>query len=84
MTAKPAPDRPDFERIALLLQGGDALGSYQAGVYESLAEADPAGAASPHLPSLDITSDLQHQMLNQWRAMAARRRSRHETSRRPQ
>lgn len=40
MTAKPAPGRPDFERIALLLQGGGALGSYQAGVYEALAEAD--------------------------------------------
>jgi NTE family protein len=32
--------RPDFERIALLLQGGGALGSYQAGVYQALAEAD--------------------------------------------
>lgn len=32
--------RPPFERIALLLQGGGALGSYQAGVYEALAEAD--------------------------------------------
>jgi NTE family protein len=32
--------RPDFERIALLLQGGGALGAYQAGVYEALAEAD--------------------------------------------
>jgi NTE family protein len=32
--------RPNFERIALLLQGGGALGSYQAGVYEALAEAD--------------------------------------------
>jgi len=31
----PAP----FERIALLLQGGGALGSYQAGVYQALAEA---------------------------------------------
>ena len=31
---------PDFERIALLLQGGGALGSYQAGVYQALAEAD--------------------------------------------
>ena len=33
-------DRPPFECIALLLQGGGALGSYQAGVYEALAEAD--------------------------------------------
>jgi NTE family protein len=30
---------PPFECIALLLQGGGALGSYQAGVYEALAEA---------------------------------------------
>jgi NTE family protein len=31
--------RPLFECIALLLQGGGALGAYQAGVYEALAEA---------------------------------------------
>jgi NTE family protein len=31
---------PPFERIALILQGGGALGAYQAGVYEALAEAD--------------------------------------------
>jgi NTE family protein len=30
---------PDFERIALVLQGGGALGSYQAGVYQALWEA---------------------------------------------
>ena len=30
-----APTRPPFECIALLLQGGGALGSYQAGVYAS-------------------------------------------------
>ena len=35
-----ARDRCDFERIALLLQGGGALGSYQAGVYQALAEAN--------------------------------------------
>jgi NTE family protein len=29
-----------FEQVALLLQGGGALGAYQAGVYEALAEAD--------------------------------------------
>jgi NTE family protein len=28
--------RPPFECIALLLQGGGALGAYQAGVYEAL------------------------------------------------
>src|SRR3954447_2879232 len=33
-------NRPPFECIALVLQGGGALGSYQAGVYEALAEAD--------------------------------------------
>src|SRR5262244_2080083 len=32
--------RPSFECIALLLQGGGALGAYQAGVYEALAEID--------------------------------------------
>jgi NTE family protein len=34
-----AQQRPPFERIALLLQGGGALGAYQAGVYQALAEA---------------------------------------------
>ncbi len=38
MTAKPHV-RSSFESIALLLQGGGALGAYQAGVYEALAEA---------------------------------------------
>jgi len=32
--------QPPFECIALLLQGGGALGAYQAGVYEAMAEAD--------------------------------------------
>jgi NTE family protein len=32
--------RPSFECIALLLQGGGALGAYQAGVYEALAQAE--------------------------------------------
>src|ERR1700675_607487 len=35
-----AEERPPFECIALLLQGGGALGSYQAGVYQALAEAN--------------------------------------------
>ena len=38
--ARPHGKRPDFDCIALLLQGGGALGAYQAGVYEALAEAD--------------------------------------------
>jgi NTE family protein len=32
--------RPPFDCVALVLQGGGALGSYQAGVYEALAEVD--------------------------------------------
>lgn len=32
--------RLPFERVALLLQGGGALGSYQAGVYHAMAEAN--------------------------------------------
>lgn len=35
-----ASGRPPFERVALLLQGGGALGAYQAGVYQALAEAN--------------------------------------------
>src|SRR3979409_133923 len=35
-----AEQRLPFECIALLLQGGGALGAYQGGVYEALAEAD--------------------------------------------
>jgi len=42
MTSHLPPRRPaDFDRaIGLVLQGGGALGSYQAGVYEALAAAD--------------------------------------------
>ena len=44
IAAKPrthhALGRPDFDCIALLLQGGGALGSYQGGVYQALSEAD--------------------------------------------
>ena len=35
-----AKERPPFECIALLLQGGGALGAYQGGVYQALAEAN--------------------------------------------
>ena len=39
--ARPHPvrNRPPFECIALVLQGGGALGAYQAGVYQALDEA---------------------------------------------
>ena len=33
-------ERAQFEQTVLLLQGGGALGSYQAGVYQALAEAN--------------------------------------------
>jgi NTE family protein len=36
---RPVRSRPPFERIALVLQGGGALGAYQAGVYQALDEA---------------------------------------------
>src|SRR5215470_7118802 len=32
--------RTQFEQVVLLLQGGGALGSYQGGVYQALAEVD--------------------------------------------
>src|SRR4051794_35030256 len=31
-------NKPPFDRIALVLQGGGALGAYQGGVYQALAE----------------------------------------------
>src|SRR4051812_38772478 len=34
-----AQQRPPFERLALVLQGGGALGAYQAGVFQALVEA---------------------------------------------
>ena len=37
---RPVTERPQFERLALVLQGGGALGAYQGGVYQALAEAD--------------------------------------------
>jgi NTE family protein len=39
-TSLETSSHPPFECIALLLQGDGALGAYQAGVYEALAEAD--------------------------------------------
>ena len=39
-TASIAKQAARYERVALMLQGGGALGSYQVGVYQALAEAD--------------------------------------------
>jgi NTE family protein len=108
MTAKSTSGRPAFERIALLLQGGGALGAYQGGVYQALAESglhpDSVAGISigaincaliagnapenrveklrkfwetvtqpplgiPYMAGMDIKNDLQHQMVNQWRAL---------------
>ena len=51
-----------FECVALLLQGGGALGAYQAGVYEALAEpifiptGSPASRSAPSMrPSSQVT-----------------------------
>lgn len=38
--SRTSEQRLPFECVALVLQGGGALGAYQAGVYEALAEAD--------------------------------------------
>jgi len=38
-SAQQARPRPPFDTIALVLQGGGALGAYQGGVYQALAEA---------------------------------------------
>ena len=107
MAIKRVSTRPPFERTALLLQGGGALGSYQAGVYQALAEANlhpdwvagiSIGAINsaliignapeqrveklrafweqvsrpplgiPYFEKHQIKSDLQHQLINQWRS----------------
>ncbi|MFZ3357349.1 MAG: patatin-like phospholipase family protein [Xanthobacteraceae bacterium] len=101
--------RTQFEQIALLLQGGGALGSYQAGVYQALAEDDlhpdwvsgiSIGAVNaaiiagnpperrvdrlrqfwetvcasplgiPYLKSVELSDDLNHQIVNQARAVS--------------
>lgn len=42
MERKKSPKKPTQKRITFLLQGGGALGAYQAGVYQALAEYDYA------------------------------------------
>ncbi|MBV8165375.1 MAG: patatin-like phospholipase family protein [Alphaproteobacteria bacterium] len=65
--------RPPFECIALLLQGGGALGSYQAGVYEALAEADlhpdwVAGISIGAINSALIAGNPPHERVAKLRA----------------
>jgi NTE family protein len=66
-------DRPPFECIALLLQGGGALGAYQAGVYQGLSEAhlDPdwvAGISIGAINSALIAGNAPEARLEKLRA----------------
>ena len=53
-------ERSRFEQTVLLLQGGGALGSYQAGVYQALAEADlhPDWVAGISIGAVNAALDL--------------------------
>jgi NTE family protein len=73
--------RPPFECIALLLQGGGALGAYQAGVYEALAEADllpdwiagiSIGAINAALIAGNPPADRVARLRSFWEAITAR------------
>jgi NTE family protein len=64
--------RTQFEQIVLLLQGGGALGSYQAGVYQALAEADlhpnwVAGISIGAINSAIIAGNAPEQRVNRLR-----------------
>ena len=66
-------ERPPFERIALILQGGGALGAYQAGVYQALAEANlhpdwVAGISIGALNSAIIAGNPPEKRVQQLRA----------------
>ena len=66
-------ERLPFERIALILQGGGALGAYQAGVYQALAEANlhpdwVAGISIGALNSAIIAGNPPEKRVQQLRA----------------
>ena len=66
-------ERPPFERVALILQGGGALGAYQAGVYQALAEANlhpdwVAGISIGALNSAIIAGNPPEKRVQQLRA----------------
>ena len=68
-----ATERPPFERIVLILQGGGALGAYQAGVYQALAEANlhpdwVAGISIGAINSALIAGNLPQQRVERLRA----------------
>jgi NTE family protein len=65
--------RPPFECIALLLQGGGALGAYQAGVYQALSEANVhpdwvAGISIGAINSAIIAGNPPEQRIDRLRA----------------
>jgi NTE family protein len=67
------PGRPPFDWIVLLLQGGGALGAYQAGVYEALAEAElhpdwTAGISIGAINAAIIAGNPPEQRVDQLRA----------------
>ncbi len=61
-------ERPPFERIALVLQGGGALGAYQGGVYQALAEANlhPDWAIRPKSVSRDCANSGKPSATLRW------------------
>jgi NTE family protein len=75
-----AHERPPFERIALILQGGGALGAYQAGVYQALAEANlhpdwvagiSIGAINSALIAGNSPKNRVERLRNFWEAVTA-------------
>jgi NTE family protein len=65
--------RPPFEQIALVLQGGGALGAYQAGVYDALAEAGlqpdwVAGISIGAINTAIIAGNAPHDRVDKLRA----------------
>src|ERR1700761_4846997 len=71
--AKTAAGRPPFELISLVLQGGGALGAYQAGVYEALAECgiEPdwiAGVSIGAINAAIIAGNAPNQRIDRLRA----------------
>ena len=69
-----APPRPDAydKQVALVLQGGGALGSYQAGVYEALAGSD---YLPDWVPGISIGATGVRRRAHRWsgRTMTTRR-----------
>jgi len=76
----PTSCRPPFDCIALLLQGGGALGAYQGGVYQALAERDlhpdwvagiSIGAINAALIAGNAPADRVHKLRAFWETVSA-------------